>query len=140
MAGWGEAGLPAGSSGYLYWPAVAAVVAGSAFLAPLGARLAHALPVATPRWGFAAVAARRIAVSRRLVCCSPEYARRAGLPETIEALAHHACIGYGNAPASHLWQFEPRKPAGKVRSTIVRSRIVVNNGPFRCDALFGRDA
>jgi uncharacterized protein len=34
VAGWGEAGLPAGSSGYLYWPAVTAVVAGSAFLAP----------------------------------------------------------------------------------------------------------
>lgn len=72
--------------------------------------------------------ARRIAVSRRLVCCSPEYARRAGLPETIEALAHHACIGYANAPSSHLWQFELRTPAGEVRSTVVRSRIVVNNG------------
>ena len=34
VAGWGEAGLPVGSSGYLYWPAVAAVMAGSAFLAP----------------------------------------------------------------------------------------------------------
>ncbi len=50
-AGWGEVGLPAGSSGYPYWPAVAAIVAGSAFLAPLGARLAHALPVATLRRG-----------------------------------------------------------------------------------------
>ena len=44
----GRFGLPAGSSGYPYWPAVAA---GSAFLAPLGARLAHALPVATLRRG-----------------------------------------------------------------------------------------
>ena len=51
VAGWGKAGLPAGSSGYLYWPAVAAVVAGSAFLGRLGARLAHALPVATLRRG-----------------------------------------------------------------------------------------
>ena len=34
VAGWGEAGLPAGSSGYLYWPAVRAVVAGSAFWPP----------------------------------------------------------------------------------------------------------
>jgi uncharacterized membrane protein YfcA len=32
-------------------------VAGSAFLAPLGARLAHALPVATLRRGFAVVVA-----------------------------------------------------------------------------------
>ena len=57
VAGWGEAGLPAGSSGYLYWPAVTALMAGSAFLAPLGARLAHALPVTTLRRGFAAVVA-----------------------------------------------------------------------------------
>jgi len=57
VAGWGEVGLPAGSSGYVYWPAVAAVVAGSAFLAPQGARLAHALPVATLRRGFAVVVA-----------------------------------------------------------------------------------
>jgi uncharacterized protein len=57
VAGWGEAGLPAGSSGYLYWPAVMAVVAGSAFLASLGARFAHALPVATLRRGFAVVVA-----------------------------------------------------------------------------------
>ncbi len=34
-----------------------AVVAGSAFLAPLGARLAHALPVAILRRGFAVVVA-----------------------------------------------------------------------------------
>ena len=57
VAGWGEAGLPAGSSGYVYWPAVATVVAGSAFLAPLGARLAHTLPVAILRRGFAVVVA-----------------------------------------------------------------------------------
>jgi len=36
---------------------VTAVVAGSAFLAPQGARLAHALPVATLRRGFAVVVA-----------------------------------------------------------------------------------
>jgi DNA-binding transcriptional LysR family regulator len=78
--------------------------------------------------------ARRIAVSRRLVCCSPEYARRAGLPETIEALARHACIGYANVPASQLWQFEPRTPAGELCSTVVRSRIVVNNGEAMRDA------
>ncbi|MDQ3774479.1 MAG: sulfite exporter TauE/SafE family protein [Pseudomonadota bacterium] len=56
VADWGEVGLPAGSSGYVL-ATVAAVVAGSAFPAPLGARLAHALPVATLRRGFAAVVA-----------------------------------------------------------------------------------
>ncbi len=56
-AGWGATGLPAGTSGYVYWPAVLAIVAGSAFLAPLGAHLAHALPVATLRRLFSIVVA-----------------------------------------------------------------------------------
>lgn len=43
--GSGHAGLPAGSSGYVYWPAFAGIVACSVLLAPLGAMLAHRLPV-----------------------------------------------------------------------------------------------
>ena len=65
------------------------------------------------------------------LCCSPEYARRARLPETIEALAHPACIGYANAPASHLWQFEPRKPAGEVRSTVTIYASILRRTIFR---------
>lgn len=42
--GWNEAGLPAMSSGYVYWPAFAAVGVASMLFAPLGARLAHTLP------------------------------------------------------------------------------------------------
>lgn len=42
--GWNETGLPDRSSGYVYWPAFAAVAITSILFAPLGARLAHALP------------------------------------------------------------------------------------------------
>ena len=38
-------GLPAGSLGYVYLPAFALIVATSMLLAPLGARMAHVLPV-----------------------------------------------------------------------------------------------
>jgi uncharacterized protein len=38
-------GLPEFSLGYVYLPALAAIVCASVFTAPLGARLAHALPV-----------------------------------------------------------------------------------------------
>jgi uncharacterized membrane protein YfcA len=41
MLGWGQAELPAGSSGYLYWPAVLAISATSIVGAPMGAWLAH---------------------------------------------------------------------------------------------------
>ncbi|MDX1348019.1 MAG: sulfite exporter TauE/SafE family protein [Thiomicrorhabdus chilensis] len=39
--------LPAYSTGYIYWPAFAGIVLASVFTAPLGARLAHQLPVKT---------------------------------------------------------------------------------------------
>ncbi|MGQ0592309.1 MAG: hypothetical protein ACT4QB_06560 [Gammaproteobacteria bacterium] len=57
--------------------------------------------------------ARRIAVSRRLVCCSPEYARRAGLPETIEALARHACIGWPTSPRATSGSLNRARPPAR---------------------------
>lgn len=80
------------------------------------------------------LAARKLAVSRRVVCCSPAYAQRAGLPAMIEELAGHACIGYANVSASHVWQFEPAEAGGMPRSLVVRSRIVANNGESIRDA------
>ena len=46
LAGWGRVGLPAFSTGFVYWPAVGVMLLASVPAAPLGARLAHALPVA----------------------------------------------------------------------------------------------
>nr|VFK13399.1 MAG: Uncharacterized membrane protein YfcA [Candidatus Kentron sp. LFY] len=43
--GWHVADLPAWSSGYVYWPAFAAIAPVSLLFAPLGAKLAHTLPV-----------------------------------------------------------------------------------------------
>jgi uncharacterized membrane protein YfcA len=43
--GWGAAGLPPYSLGYVSLPAVLGVAAASIFFVPLGARLSHALPV-----------------------------------------------------------------------------------------------
>ena len=51
--GWGKAGLPAGSLGYVYLPALAILVAATMVTAPVGARLAHRLPVATLKRIFA---------------------------------------------------------------------------------------
>jgi uncharacterized membrane protein YfcA len=51
--GWGKEGLPAASTGFVYWPAVAAILLASIPMAPLGARLAHALPVVLLRRVFA---------------------------------------------------------------------------------------
>ncbi|OGT83513.1 MAG: hypothetical protein A3H91_11895 [Gammaproteobacteria bacterium RIFCSPLOWO2_02_FULL_61_13] len=52
-AGWGVERLPPWSTGYVYWPAACAVALASILAAPLGVRLAHALPVRTLRRVFA---------------------------------------------------------------------------------------
>jgi uncharacterized protein len=43
--GWSIQDLPAHTLGYVYWPAVIAMAAASFLSAPLGARLAHSLPI-----------------------------------------------------------------------------------------------
>ncbi len=45
LSGWNSPGLPAWSCGYIYLPAFAGVVLMSFVMAPVGARLAHRLPV-----------------------------------------------------------------------------------------------
>ena len=53
LNGYRVEGLPAGSLGYVYLPALALIVAASMPFAPLGARLAHRLPVRRLRVFFA---------------------------------------------------------------------------------------
>lgn len=53
--GWGAAGTPAYTAGFIYLPALVLITAVSMFTAPLGARLAHRLPVATLKKIFAGV-------------------------------------------------------------------------------------
>ncbi|WP_435100997.1 sulfite exporter TauE/SafE family protein [Arhodomonas sp. AD133] len=48
-----RAALPAGSTGFIYWPAVAGIAAASVLLAPVGARLASRLPQRTLKRAFA---------------------------------------------------------------------------------------
>lgn len=43
--GWSVENLPSYTVGFIYWPAVVAMATASFFTAPLGARLAHSLPI-----------------------------------------------------------------------------------------------
>ena len=54
-----------------------------------------------------ALMARPIAVSRRVLCCSPEYAHSHQLPRSVEEIAAHDCICYGNASVAPYWPFHP---------------------------------
>ena len=51
--GWGEAGLPDWSLGFVYLPSLLGLVAGSMLTAPLGAKLAYKVSVPTLKRVFA---------------------------------------------------------------------------------------
>ncbi len=53
--GWSVGGLPSGSLGFVYLPAMIGVAALSVLTAPIGARLTHQLPVATLKRIFAGI-------------------------------------------------------------------------------------
>lgn len=57
VAGSSYENLPAGSTGYVYWPAALIIMLASVITAPLGARLTHMLPVVILRRIFAIVLA-----------------------------------------------------------------------------------
>lgn len=78
--------------------------------------------------------ARRIAPSRRVLVCSPDYARHNGVPESIEDLQRHDCICYGNASAAPYWQFAPSAEGEAPRQVVVRGRVHLNNGESMRDA------
>jgi len=72
--------------------------------------------------------AKRLAHARLIVCGSPGYLRARGRPDTLEALAQHATIGYSLIPADQNWQFEPARKGGEPRTVTTQCRIVINNG------------
>lgn len=77
--------------------------------------------------------ARALASSGRVLCCSPDYAVRRGVPKTVADVAAHDCICYGNASVAPYWQFE--KPgAAEPEQIVVRGRIHLNNGESMRDA------
>ncbi len=66
LTGWGQGGLPPGSVGYVYLPAVAGITFASVLTAPVGAAVAHRLPTKLLKRIFAlllAVLATRMLMS-----------------------------------------------------------------------------
>lgn len=84
------------------------------------------LAIRISRAGSPNYVARKLCVSRNLLCASPDYLREYGSPESPEDLERHRCILNMQSPAPDVWSFAG---AGGVE-TIVRPRAVmrVNNG------------
>ena len=78
--------------------------------------------------------ARRIAPSRRVLVCSPQYAEQNGTPHALEDIQRHDCICYGNASVAPYWQFAPAAEGEAPRQIVVRGRTHLNNGDSMRDA------
>jgi DNA-binding transcriptional LysR family regulator len=77
--------------------------------------------------------ARVVGHVRWVICASPAYLARAGVPRTPEALRHHACITFdAGSPVTDNWTF-PR-PGRRERSVAVSPRLIVNTAQAGIDA------
>ncbi|MBC9177564.1 LysR family transcriptional regulator [Pseudoroseomonas ludipueritiae] len=96
------------------------------------------LAVRIGRLGDSSMRTRRLGTSHRVLCGSAEYLARAGLPDTLEALPAHACLGYANAPSGHIWRFMPceggERRLAQHRSVALRGRLTANSGEALLDA------
>jgi len=81
-------------------------------------RLAH-LPDST-------MVATRVGEVRRILCASPTYIERCGLPKTPAGLREHACIMERDGAETELWRFAsaPGKPLLPIS---IQPRLVVNS-------------
>ena len=80
--------------------------------------------------------ATRLASNRRVLCASPDYLRRHGMPKTPDDLAKHDCLLMAvSADATDVWHL--RGPGDKEVSVRVQSRLKSNLGEVIRDAALG---
>ena len=60
--------------------------------------------------------ARLIGESRRIVCASPAYLKKAGIPEAPSDLERHNCLTWRDHPGYNLWTFRGAEGLSKVRA------------------------
>jgi DNA-binding transcriptional LysR family regulator len=79
--------------------------------------------------------ARKLGSERSVLCASPEYLRRRGMPQSPKDLADHACLSYSLSNGGDEWRLESRSEKVTVRST---GPIKADNGDIlRLAALSG---
>lgn len=74
-----------------------------------------------------AIQARKIVPIRFVVCASPEYLKRAGLPTTPQELKQHKILRY-SGEQSQDWRFTD--PEGRAHLIPLEGHMVANNGDF----------
>lgn len=82
-------------------------------------------------------AARKLATSQNILCASPDYLARAGVPQAPADLLEHRCIGYTYASTGDEWQLTDAR--GKPHPVKVDCLMHTNNGDTaRAAALAGQ--
>lgn len=76
------------------------------------------------------VVARRLAPNRRILCASPDYLARRGVPLTPRDLAKHSCIGIRQGDEAYgVWRLSSRRGAGGRAETIrIHGPLTTNDG------------
>jgi DNA-binding transcriptional LysR family regulator len=75
--------------------------------------------------------AKKVGSVRRVVCASPAYLKRRGVPRTPEELKDHDCITFENTLSAQAWSFHVGKTD---KSFPVHSRLVVSTAEAATDA------
>jgi DNA-binding transcriptional LysR family regulator len=68
---------------------------------------------------------RRIGTARRMIVASPDYIDRAGMPESVEDLDHHNCLGFNFQRSQPVW---PMRTGGRIVDRMVTGTLLANNG------------
>ncbi|GJE55209.1 MULTISPECIES: LysR family transcriptional regulator [Methylobacterium] len=78
-----------------------------------------------------ALLATRLGSVRRVVCASPDYLARRGVPTTPQALSGHEAVTFQGFPATPEWRFQD---GAKTITVPVRARLAVNTAEAAVDA------
>lgn len=70
--------------------------------------------------------ARKIALSRLILCAAPSYLRHQGEPDTLSDLSAHTCLGYPYWSGRDAWTFSAAD--GCIHTIPVKNRLWCNNG------------
>lgn len=89
------------------------------------------LAVRITRLEDSSLIARRIASTRRIVCASPDYLTKHGVPRRPADLAQHNCLIYSYSPAGDRWRFSGPDGDHTVR---VNGNFRANSGDALCAA------
>jgi DNA-binding transcriptional LysR family regulator len=80
--------------------------------------------------GSTNLVARRLGEMRAVLCASPAYLARHGVPQAPADLARHNCFTYANVAQPGVWRFVDAE--GREQSVNIAGNVHANNGDMLC--------